>query len=196
MDLTKIEVLGGSVVSIQKGFGEFQRVANRILVDSGIGTAAADGGVTVDPLGWYPLSAMLTALDKIEKQVGKRALFQVGVAIPAHAQRPAGFQGGMVQLMQLLDVGYHFNHRLGGVPMLDPATGAMTEGIGHYRYEAGEGPNALSMVCDNPYPCELDRGIVTGLARELSKTALVVHDAAQPCRKTGADRCIYRVSWS
>ena len=194
MDLTKIEVSGGGVLSIQKGFGEFQRVANRILVESGIGTAA-DGGIAVDPSGWYPMAAMLTALDKIEKQVGKRALFQVGVAITANAQRPEGFAGGIVQLMKLLDLGYHFNHRRDGVAMVDGA-GKMLEGIGHYLHEPGSSPTSLSMVSNTVYPCELDRGVVTGLSRELSKTALVVHDATQPCRKLGADRCVYKVSWS
>jgi hypothetical protein len=50
-------------------------------------------------------------------------------------------------------------------------------------------------VCDNPYPCAFDRGIITAMAQGFELQAKVVHDDAKPCRKQGAESCTYIASW-
>lgn len=82
-----------------------------------------------------------------------------------------------------------------GEPMFNPASGAMAEGIGHYGYEHVAGQNKLVSVCENPYPCAFDLGILTVMAERFESSARVAHDGAQPCRKRGANSCTYSITW-
>lgn len=71
-----------------------------------------------------------------------------------------------------IDIAYHMNHRGGE--------------IGHYKFQS-TGNNSGKMVCDNPYPCEFDRGIIEAMAQKFkpkdSIMAFVEHDESQPCRR-------------
>jgi hypothetical protein len=77
--------------------------------------------------------------------------------------------------------------------MFSLETGAMLEGIGHYGYAPGE--REIISVCNTPYPCDLDRGILTAMARAYEPNCRVAHDDSRPCRKRGADSCTYVVTW-
>ena len=85
-----------------------------------------------------------------------------------------------------IDVAYHMNHRNGR--------------IGNYKLVSFDGEKKTAkLVCDNPYPCDFDKGIITAIARTFKPTtstiANVVHDDTEPCRKKGADSCTYSVTW-
>lgn len=97
--------------------------------------------------------------------------------------------------MQSNDVAYHMNHRRNGQLMFNPATGVMLEGIGHYGYKREPGERKIISVCDNPYPCKLDHGILTTVARRFQLRALVTHDDTKPCRAKGGNDCTYVVTW-
>jgi hypothetical protein len=74
----------------------------------------------------------------------------------------------------------------------------MKEGIGHYGFEKID-DQKIKMVCDNPYPCDFDRGIITNTAKIFSpdknKFPRVEHDQSGVCRKKGDESCNYIVSW-
>ncbi len=55
---------------------------------------------------------------------------------------------------------------------------------------------AVTILCDTVYPCDMNRGLLTGLLRRVVKaTAMVKHDNTRPCRKTGGPNCTFEISW-
>ena len=83
----------------------------------------------------------------------------------------------------MLDDAYHMNHRGGD--------------IGHYHATV-IGSRQIDIVAETPFPCDLDYGIVLGLARRFNPqkgNLMVFHDLRTPCRKKGAQSCKYHVSW-
>jgi hypothetical protein len=74
-------------------------------------------------------------------------------------------------------------------------TNTMREGIGHYGCEPVPGKNEIVSVCDNPYPCAFNRGILTEMAFKFKPEAKIIHDDSQACLKNGADSCTFRIFW-
>ena len=58
--------------------------------------------------------------------------------------------------------------------------------------------NTGKMTCDNPYPCDFDRGIIQALAERFQPPGSLVGCATRkttpPCKKDGADSCVYTTS--
>ena len=79
--------------------------------------------------------------------------------------------------------------------MFDATTSELAEGIGPYGYEKASERSIVS-VCDNPYPCSFDRGIITTMARRFERGAAIVHDDSAPCRRRGLYDSIGRQSQS
>lgn len=189
-----IEVYGASVDAIVEAFRLFPSVALKRLLNYGIGTAQGRGDVLINRDAWYPLSNWLAAYESIAKEVGPRALVQIGQHIPKHAPFPPTVTD-IHSAMSSMDAAYHMNHRKGGKVMFDPATGRMLDGIGHYGYNPVKGERKIISVCENPYPCDFDRGIITTLAARFERSSRVIHDDDFPCRKNGADSCRYVITW-
>jgi hypothetical protein len=186
-----IEVNGQTVYSIVDGFSDFKFLATRFLRQENLGR----NGV-LKPDAWYSQAAWLRAFESIAREVGQAVLYQIGLVIPRNAKIPASSFPTIDAAIQAIDVGYHMNHRKKGVVMFDPATGTMLEGIGHYGFERPPGnKKEVLSVCNNPYPCAFDRGILTTFACFVHPSADVVHDDAEPCRNKGADSCSYIVRW-
>ena len=188
-----IDVHGSSVDAFVEAFKLFPSVILKRLVSNGIGTTNAKGDVTIDRDSWYPQVSWLSAFEGIASTVGHRALFQIGQGVPKHAIFPPSvtdIRSGLAAL----DVAYHMNHRKGSRSMFDPATGQKMKGIGSYG-TSDSGPRKITAVCENPYPCDFDRGILSAVATRFERTARVTHDDAAPCRKTGANSCTYHISW-
>jgi hypothetical protein len=189
-----IEVNGLTVRAIVDGFRAFKQIPSRILMEEGIGCCDAEGLSQVDPEGWYPQQAWLRVFERITKELRGSNLLAIGMRIPDNARFPRGvveIHGAMASI----DVAYHMNHRKEGLVMLDSATGAMAEGIGHYGYEPVPHERRIVSRCENPYPCEFDRGILTAMARRYESIADVTHDDREPCRRRGAESCTYHVTW-
>jgi hypothetical protein len=53
----------------------------------------------------------------------------------------------------------------------------------------------FELICENPYPCDLDRGIVEAMARRFEPAAMVFHDTKSLCRKAGGESCTFHVEW-
>jgi hypothetical protein len=115
--------------------------------------------------------------------LGQNTLFSIGMKIPENANFPPEIES-LEKALQSIDVAYHMNHRNGE--------------IGHYRYES-VGPKSVKMVCQNPYPCAFDRGIITAMAKRFkpkdSIMVNVMHDDSAPCRVKGGASCTYNVRW-
>jgi len=188
-----IDVHGSSIDAIVEAFKLFPSVGLKRMAAHGIGTVNAKGEVSVDRNAWYPQIAWLAAFEGIATNVGTRALFQTGQHVPKHAIFPptiTDIRSGMASL----DVAYHMNHRKGGRPMFDPTTGQKMNGIGRYGVQEA-GDRKITAICENPYPCDFDRGVITGIAARFERAARVSHDDGAACRKNGADSCTYHVTW-
>lgn len=170
-----VEVNGETVLSVVAGLGAFQSMALKILEDNGI----ADP----QPGQWYPQQAWLNAFEVIAQKLGANTLFNIGKQIPENAQFPPELKG-IENALGALDMAYHMNHRGGE--------------IGHYRFRS-TGPRSGEMLCENPYPCDFDRGIIEAMARRFqpadSSGVRVRLDPSRPTRKAGADSCTYLVDW-
>ena len=187
-----IEVNGQAVWAFVDGMGAFTMVASQYLLTEGIGEPRADGMVQIDSTAWYSRQGWLRAVERIGREIGQSALFDIGRAIPRNAKFPP-FVQDMPSAMQAIDVAYHMNHRFNGVEMYDPQTGEMHEGIGHYGYQRA-GSNMVVSRCDGPYPCAFDLGVVTAMAKRFNPSALVEHGEG-PCRAEGGAECNYVVTW-
>jgi len=189
-----IEVFGGCVETFLDAFKLFPSLALRRLVAHGIGTLKGKNDVEIDRQGWYPLDKWLAAYEDFATSVGPRAVFQMGQHVPKYAVFPPSVTD-IHSAIASVDIAYHMNHRKQGKVMFDPATGKKLSGIGSYNYQPVPGEKKIVCVCENPYACEFDRGILSCMASRFEKNARVAHDDRAACRKTGANSCTYVISW-
>ncbi|MEW5919640.1 MAG: hypothetical protein AB1796_01565 [Bacillota bacterium] len=170
-----VNVNGETVLSVVAGMGGFKNQALKILAGKGI--------IDPQPGKWYSQQAWLDSFKEIADSIGQKVLFEIGKKIPENAQWPPEIDA-IEKALASIDVAYHMNHKGGE--------------IGHYNYKQ-TGEKSGAMVCQNPYPCEFDRGIVTSVARKFkpasSTIVTVKHDDAAPCRNKGADSCTYYITW-
>lgn len=170
-----VEVNGQTVLAVVKGMHPFEDKALAILAENGIHTPQAGQ--------WYSQLSWLNAFKKIAEEIGPYALYCIGTKIPETAQFPDDIDS-LAKALESIDVAYHMNHRGGD--------------IGHYHFhQPPDGP--MSFTCINPYPCEFDRGIIEGIARQFTPAGLhitVKHADEAPCRDKGADSCTYHIELS
>lgn len=189
-----IEVSGDSLGAIVDGFKNYPSVAMKYLSKYGLVKNEPDKPPAIDRAGWYSLKDWLLAYEGIANEIGYNSLYTIGKKIPENAVFPPQIQD-VYAAVASIDVAYHLNHRKNGTVMFDPQTGMMLEGIGHYRSQPVEGENRIICVCENPYPCDFDRGIIAAMAARFEPGSKTVHDNEAPCRKKGADSCTYIVWW-
>jgi hypothetical protein len=189
-----VEVSGNFLASIMQGFGVYHSLAMKYLSTHGLCVHVAGKETPVDTTRWYPLVNCLKAFDVIMEQIGHNIMFDIGLSVPKNARFPPAIKD-IDSAMQSLDIAYHMNHRQGGVPMFNPATGKMLIGIGHYGYRRLSSKQKIISVCDNPYPCRFDLGILTAMAKRFESRALIIHDDEKPCRNKDGANCTYLISW-
>ncbi len=189
-----VEVSGASLGAIVEGFKKYPTVAMKYLSKFGLVKSAPGKQQEVDKSGWYPLEDWLAAYEGIANEIGVNSLYGIGKSIPEAAVFPP-FVKDIHSAIASIDVAYHMNHRKHGEVMFNPETGQMLEGIGHYKYQPVANENRIVCVCENPYPCDFDRGLVTAMANRFEPLARTAHDNEAPCRKNGADSCTYVVWW-
>lgn len=189
-----IEINGTMLEAHVRAFRLFPSHALALLAKNGIGAVQANGEIVVDYQRWYAMDRWLKAFDSILAAVGPNMVFDIGQAVPRHAQLPPDVKDIHASI-RAVDIGYHMNHRLDGRPMFNPATGQMLEGIGHYGYKAVPGERKIVSRCENPYPCSFDQGILTTFARKFEPSALILHADSGPCRATGGASCTYTITW-
>lgn len=171
----QVEVYGRSVQALLNAMEFFQLKAHSILASHGIERLEAEK--------WYPLPSVLNSFEDILQQVGPHTTRAIGHAVPDHAVFPPGIDS-FPSAMGALDSAYRMNHR-------------GTGDIGGYAFHPMTERSA-SMVCDNPYPCEFDRGLLESLYKRFRpKGSLMLHVDHDPekCRSAGAQACIYQLKW-
>ncbi|HEX4386709.1 MAG TPA: hypothetical protein VH083_27330 [Myxococcales bacterium] len=188
-----LQVSGASVSAILKGFGGFSLLASRVLYDVGVGELDDAGIIQLDETVWYPASSFLRACARIERELGASVVYQAGQALAQYVPLPER-RDDIEGALRSIDVGYYLNHAMHGEPLFDVATGKMRGAIGHYAVARVSG-RQLVATCDNPYPCDLARGIIEATARRSQPTTTVVHDTKVRCRKRGGDACHFIVQW-
>jgi hypothetical protein len=168
-----IEVYGASMLSVIDSLGE---KVKPLLVKHGLDN--------INPEQWYPLQPYLDFYKDVASARFNAALnlVRVGLKVPEKAVFPEGIDS-IPKALSVLDEAYYMNHRGGD--------------IGHYRAQVIHS-RQIDMVVDTPFPCDLDFGIVQGLARRFepaNSNLAVYHDHMSPCRKKGSDHCVYHVIW-
>ena len=170
-----VEVNGETVLSVIDAMGIFKSQAMKILEQNGV----------IDPAPgmWYQQQAWLDAFKFISEEIGPNTLYNIGRKIPENAQFPPDIDN-IEKALSAIDVAYHMNHRGGE--------------IGHYTFES-TGEKSGKVICNNPYPCEFDKGIVESMARKFqpadSIMIMVTHDQSGGCRSNGGETCTYNVTW-
>ena len=131
---------------------------------------------------WYNVKIFVAFYEKLVEEYGPHTLYDLGKAIPDVAVFPPDIQT-LEEAIGILDTAYGLNHR-GGY-------------LGFYRLVEHD-PMRQEMVvhCYNPYPCELDRGLLTGLGRKYANMARVTVDTSRPHKKMGASQSWYRIKYS
>jgi len=170
-----VEVNGETVLSVVNGTGVYRKKAIEILSKNGI--------MDPQPGQWYSQQAWLDSFKEISETIGAKTLFAIGKAIPENAKFPPEINT-IEKALSAIDVAYHMNHKGGE--------------IGHYKFEPVS-KNSGKMVCNNPYPCEFDMGIIDAMSQKFkpedSIMVFVEQDNSKPCRKAGADTCTYTITW-
>jgi hypothetical protein len=152
-----------------------QARALRILAENGI--------APLNPDGWYPMSALLNSFRLIFEKIGPSTVRAIGRKIPENAQFPTDMDS-LEKGLRSIDVAYHMNHR-----GPDP--------IGGYHYGQAD-RRSVTMFCDNPYPCDLDLGLIEAICdRFRPKDALWIRIEHDPktCRRRGDASCTYVIAW-
>jgi hypothetical protein len=189
-----IDVNSNAIKTALSGFDLFPSLMKKILLTHSILERDPTGQLIVPEDRWFSLDSWLSVFETIRREVGPNALVQLGTHILKNPKFPSGIKD-VDSALQSIDTAYHLSHRKSGILMLDASSGRMLEGIGHYRFHRPSSQEKrVEMVSDTPYPCEIDMGIVTGVAHRFAPRATVVH-ADRGCRRTGGVVCSYAVSW-
>ncbi|MDR3578010.1 MAG: hypothetical protein P4L50_29445 [Anaerolineaceae bacterium] len=170
----EVEVNGPTILSFIKGMGAFKDMFEKILADNGI--------LEPNEGCWYSQQNWLDAFKEIANKTGPATLKKIGMNIPQTANWPSKIDS-IQKALESIDVAYHMNHRGGE--------------IGHYRFEKVN-DRSSRIICDNPYPCDFDRGLIEATAIKFAKVSeypICMHENPQTCRKTGAVKCKYLVTW-
>lgn len=180
--------------TLEAYFAAFKSVPDAprtVFLRHGLGIVRPNGDFEIVEAA--PVDKFILATNDLIAIVGRQKAFEIGLKFVDHVRHPEGATD-IASAMQIFDNGYHLNHLKNGVPMFDPETGTMIEGIGHYKCTMTSKHRAV-MEVDTPYDCDLDRGIMQGWARLFEKSALVTHLEPSVCRKNRSPRCRYEVSW-
>lgn len=138
-----------------------------------------------EPGQWYPLGVFMEFLKEINREYGPSLLFKIGKQISKN--HPMLHDYNTLQMILLnLDRLYHYNHR-----------GSDLE-VFHLHSFSKERKEAV-VKCTNPYPCYLNRGILSMLAHHFkpkeANLIQVVLDFNRPNRLAGWNESYYNVIW-
>jgi hypothetical protein len=148
----ELEVSGDIILAFLNGIAseKYQELALRILTAHGLKNPQSGA--------WFPHSAWLKALQQMNRELGPNTLFMIGKQIPRTLHLPLRLRVArtMEDALSHLDPIYRLNHR-----MKDDAEMP-------YHYEVQRiGQQKVHVSCHNPYPAEINRGIIIQTARAM-----------------------------
>jgi hypothetical protein len=168
-------VAGESIRAALEALGIWRAKGERIMAEHGLPEPR--------PGEWYPFQAYLDALRHMYEKIGPATIVDIGKKLVANNKFPPGIDT-LEQALATLDAAYRARHR--------------GSELGFFRFEKLD-DRRLRMTIRNPYPCELDRGVVQALAQRFRPPRAVglrvAHPDEQHCRKHGADECVLEVTW-
>lgn len=171
-----VEVNGQTILSVVNALPTGQESRLAILKKHGI---------TPEEGKWYKQQSWLNAFKALSTEIGDKTIFAIGKTIPEHAVFPPQIDT-LQKALSAIDIAYHMNHRNGEIG---------TYMLTHFDEKKRE----AIMVCNNPYPSEFDRGIITTMLRRFkpkdSYKYDVVTDLSKKSRVKGDDSCTYVVTW-
>lgn len=185
---TGIEAGGNELPIIAMGtLGPNQRTA--ILEKYGLNAASGS---------WNDLQSLLDAMKEVADTIGEMNLFLIGKAIIDGTQFPP--MDGLESALRAVDVAYHMNHKKNGKHMFDPATGQMTEGIGHYELTKFDDINKEAvMICKTPYPSKFEEGLLSQLVKRFKPSdslfPKIKLDPTKESRINGGETCTFIINW-
>ncbi|WP_394848963.1 serine/threonine protein kinase [Pendulispora brunnea] len=181
---------------LPKFFDTMNATVRRILTEHGLGYYVETGWFIPDARPWWPMEAYVLALNAIAETLSPIKALDAGKRAAKYVELPPEpMMQNIHAMFESMDMAYHLNHRKNGVPMVDIESGRMEDGIGHYRYRGKlDTEQSVVMVCEEPYPCAMDHGMILGFARRFEPYAVVEHGPGG-CRKDGAESCTYHITW-
>lgn len=151
-----------------------QSRAERMLAANGISPLVEDH--------WYPIEGVLKTFEDVQRQIGPNTVRTIGRKCISVVEFPVF--NSLDDALRGLGATYLMNHR-GNVD------------IGGYHYSS-VGPRRGRMMCDNPYPCEFDEGLIDAVVERCRPADAVVirfeHDPGS-CRVRGDKQCTYNIAW-
>ena len=169
-----VEVMGTNYLSL------IELVPRQALVRD----ALKDNGFNIDdiqPEKWYSQQSLLNVWKQLAMDVSFD-LVAVGMRVPDLYEFPPQIDS-VESALGGLHVAYEMAHRGGE--------------IGEYRFEK-TGERSGKMICHNPYPSDLDYGIVYRLVQKFrtdNHAFTVRRDEDAPSRKKGDDSCTFIIEW-
>jgi hypothetical protein len=152
-----------------------------VLQGRGIEDLLQKHGLTnIHPEKWYPQQKELDML----RDIGLLMDFvAIGMKIPDLVEYGVEVKT-IADAFLLLDAGYQHNHR-------GPE-------VGGFQAE-WTGKRSMRIVCHNPYPSDLDYGIIYRLVQKFHPAAAasfsVLRDPAAPNRKLGDETDTFNIAW-
>lgn len=163
------EYSGAALRSFILGLSGSEAIIEKLLADVGL--------EHIDPNAWYDYDWAISLYFKIEAEIGRAALTEVGRTMIETATYP---------------------------PEIDSVQKLLL-GLGHWFALNARGPNVGTIICtledDNSAtldwsarsPCAIGIGILEGACSRYGVKPLIEH--GDRCQDTGASTCIYHVSW-
>lgn len=172
-----VEVKGAAVLAVINAMPTGKEFREGILNKHGISA--------VDANKWYKQQSWLDGFKEIYESVGDRTLFTIGKAIPDNADFPPEIDS-LEKALASIDMAYHMNHSGGE--------------IGHYTLvDFDLSAKRAIMECNNPYPSEFDRGIITSMLRKFKPATSfkydVVLDENKDSRLKGGEVDTFIITW-
>ena len=172
-----VEVWGASILGCIHGMTKAG-----LPVQEALDLLAAKGIPRVEPEAWYAQQPYLDMFRNLEARYGEGVLRAMAQQVPDTSKFPPGIHT-LEQALQGLDIAYQLNHRGGA--------------IGRYAC-VPLGNRTLEMVCDNPYGCPFDLGILDALVEAFKPAGSqpsIAHRPGAPCRRQSGTSCRYLISW-
>jgi hypothetical protein len=165
------EVLGSSINSTINSFPKKGRsAAKQIYARHGIDNPTDDK--------WYPHKLNLAAMSTLYDKFGPSMLHKIGRDKPKNTAWPPDIETATDAVMSINDA-YQRNHRNGEVG-------------GYHAEQLGQ--SRIKLVCDNPYPCPFDEGLIEGVAFEFATGTAIINEVGDECREESGERCTYEVN--
>lgn len=185
-----VEISGQTILDIQKASNSLGDIITSFLAENGL--------VNLDSREWYLQQKLLDIFTYVSESAGgSEALYGTGKIIAEYAEFPPNIKD-VHGALSAINIAYHMNHRLNEKNSSDNKNKKIEEDIGNYHYKFIDDKKA-EVVCDNPYPCDFDKGIIYSMAKRFkpsdSASVKIEHDKTESCREKGGSFCKYIISW-